>query len=92
MTECENLTSTNNIASVVPTYCHPPALRMAEKAADFVDSPHTFIFERNPYVHTHSTIVMSKHTTFKNANRIFQLLNFLLLIQNVSPGFNSNKW
>ena len=47
---------------------------MAEKAADFVDSPHTFIFERNPY--THSTIVMSKHKTFKHANGIFQLLNF----------------
>ena len=69
-------------------YSHPPLLRMAEKAADFVDSPHTFIFERNPY--THSTIVMSKHKTFKYANGIFQVLNFFLLLQNVSPSFKSH--
>ena len=38
---------------------------MAEKAADFVDSPHTFIFEKKNSIHT---IVMSKKhkTTFKN--------------------------
>ena len=54
---------------------------MAEKAADFVDSPHTFIFEKKTSIHT---IVMSKKhkTTFKNMPiGYFSYIEFSMLLK-----------